>query len=40
MRRLIEKVDDGLKAFVGVVQENVFYRDLLKDALRVVQLFW
>ena len=40
MRRLIEKVDDRLIAFEGVVQENVFYRDLLKDAVRVFQLFW
>ena len=35
MRRLIEKVDDGLEAFVWVVQENVFSRDPLKDASRV-----
>ena len=40
MRRLIEKVDDGLEAFVWVVQKDVFGRDLFKDALRVFQLFW
>ena len=35
MRRLIEKVDDGLKALVWVVQENVVSCDPLKDASRV-----